>query len=158
MSQTQKKMDINTIIILLIIGAAAGMLGGLVGIGGGIIIVPALILFLGKSQLQAQGISLALIMFPVGILGVMQYYKQGHVDFSIVLILAIGFVVGSFLGSKIAMDLPQDIIRKLFACLLIIVAVKMLFLDKPKSNNKKIPQKEASNNVQEKPMSNSAQT
>jgi uncharacterized membrane protein YfcA len=56
------------------------------------------------------------------------------------------------------MDLPQDIIRKLFACLLIIVAVKMLFLDKPKSNNKKIPQKEASNNVQEKPMSNSAQT
>ena len=91
------------------------MLGGLVGIGGGIIIVPALILFLGKSQLQAQGISLALIMFPVGILGVMQYYKQGHVDFSIVLILAIGFIVGSFLGSKIALDLPQDIIRKLFA-------------------------------------------
>jgi len=156
MSQTQKKMDINTIIILLIIGAAAGMLGGLVGIGGGIIIVPALILFLGKSQLQAQGISLALIMFPVGILGVMQYYKQGHVDFSIVLILAIGFIVGSFLGSKIAMDLPQDIIRKLFAGLLIIVAVKMLFLDKPKNKDKKILQKESKNNLQEIP--NSAQT
>jgi uncharacterized membrane protein YfcA len=156
MSQTQKKMDINTIIILLIIGAAAGMLGGLVGIGGGIIIVPALILFLGKSQLQAQGISLALIMFPVGILGVMQYYKQDHVDFSIVLILAIGFIVGSFLGSKIAMDLPQDIIRKLFAGLLIIVAVKMLFLDKTKNKDKKIPQKESKNNLQEIP--NSAQT
>lgn len=158
MSQTRKKMDINTIIILLIIGVVAGMLGGLVGIGGGIIIVPALILFLGKSQLQAQGISLALIMFPVGILGVMQYYKQGHVDFSIVLILAIGFILGSFLGSKIAMDLPQDIIRKLFACLLIIVAVKMLFLDKPKSKDKKIPQKETNNNAQELKMSNSAQT
>jgi len=158
MPQTRKKMDITTIIILLIIGAAAGMLGGLVGIGGGIIIVPALIYFLGKTQLQAQGISLALIMFPVGILGVMQYYKQGHVDFSIVLILAIGFIVGSFLGSKIAMDLPQDIIRKLFACLLILVAVKMLFLDEPKSKYKKIPQKEASNNLQDKPMSNSAQT
>jgi len=156
MSQTRKKMDINTIIILLIIGAAAGMLGGLVGIGGGIIIVPALIYFLGKSQLQAQGISLALIMFPVGILGVMQYYKQGHVDFSIVLILAIGFIVGSFLGSKIAMDLPQDIIRKLFAGLLIIVAVKMLFLDKPKNKDKKILQKESKNNLQEIP--NSAQT
>jgi uncharacterized membrane protein YfcA len=156
MSQTRKKMDINTIIILLIIGAAAGMLGGLVGIGGGIIIVPALIYFLGKSQLQAQGISLALIMFPVGILGVMHYYKQGHVDFSIVLILAIGFIVGSFLGSKIAMDLPQDIIRKLFAGLLIIVAVKMLFLDKPKNKDKKILQKESKNNLQEIP--NSAQT
>jgi len=158
MSQTRKKMDINTIIILLIIGAAAGLLGGLVGIGGGIIIVPALIYFLGKSQLQAQGISLALIMFPVGILGVMQYYKQGHVDFSIVLILAIGFIVGSFLGSKIAMDLPQDIIRKLFACLLIIVAVKMLFLDKPKSKDKNLPQKETTNTVQELPDPNSAQT
>ena len=154
MPQTRKKMDINTIIILLIIGAAAGMLGGLVGIGGGIIIVPALIYFLGKNQMQAQGISLALIMFPVGILGVMQYYKQGHVDFSIVLVLAIGFIVGSFLGSKIAMDLPQDIIRKLFACLLIIVAVKMLFLDKSKKKDKKMPQKETTNNLQEFPNSN----
>jgi len=158
MSQTRKKMDINTIIILLIIGVAAGMLGGLVGIGGGIIIVPALIYFLGKSQLQAQGISLALIMFPVGILGVMQYYKQGHVDFSIVLILAIGFIVGSFLGSKIAMDLPQDTIRKMFAFLLIIVAVKMLFLDKPKSKDKNLPQKETTNTVQELPDPKSAQT
>ena len=154
MPQNQKKMDINTIIILLIIGVVAGMLGGLVGIGGGIIIVPALIYFLGKNQMQAQGISLALIMFPVVILGVMQYYKQGHVDFSIVLVLAIGFIVGSFLGSKIAMDLPQDIIRKLFACLLIIVAVKMLFLDKSKKKDKKMPQKETTNNLQEFPNSN----
>jgi len=158
MPQNQKKMDINTIIILLIIGVVAGMLGGLVGIGGGIIIVPALIYFLGRTQMEAQGISLALIMFPVGILGVMQYYKQGHVDFSIVLVLAIGFIVGSFLGSKIAMDLPQDNIRKLFACLLIIVAVKMLFLDKPKKKDKKMPQKETTNNLQEFPNTNSAQT
>lgn len=158
MPQTQHKMDFNTIVILLIIGAAAGMLGGLVGIGGGIIIVPALIYFLGKSQLQAQGISLALIMFPVGILGVLQYYKQGHVDFSIVLILAIGFIVGSFLGSKIAMDLPQDIIRKAFACLLILVAVKMLFIDKPKGKDKKIIQKETTKSSRELPIQNSAQT
>ena len=155
MPQTRKIMDINTIIILLIIGAAAGMLGGLVGIGGGIIIVPALIYFLGKNQLQAQGISLALIMFPVGILGVMQYYKQGHVDFSIVLILAIGFIAGSFLGSKIAMNLPQDIIRKIFACLLILVAIKMLFLDKPKSKEKKNQQTEQNNNFIETPITKS---
>ena len=74
-------MDTQTVIILLLVGLAAGILGGLVGIGGGIIIVPALIYFLGFSQFKAQGTSLALIMFPVGILGVLQYYKQGHVDF-----------------------------------------------------------------------------
>lgn len=155
MPKTEHKMDINTILILLIIGAAAGMLGGLIGIGGGIIIVPALVYFLGKTQMQAQGISLALIMFPVGILGVMQYYKQGHVDFSIVIVLAIGFIIGSFFGSKIAMDLPQDLIRKIFACLLILVAVKMLFLDKSKSKDIKNQQIEHSNNFKETPISKS---
>ena len=97
----KNKMDINTMIILVIIGIFSGILGGMVGVGGGIVIVPALIYFLGFNQLDAQGTSLALIMFPVGILGVMQYYKQGHVDFNIVLFIAIGFVAGSFLGSKI---------------------------------------------------------
>jgi len=71
-------------------------------------------------------------MFPVGILGVIQYYKQGHVDFSIVIILAIGFVMGSFLGSKISLSIPQDLVKKFFAILLIVIAIKMLFLDKSK--------------------------
>jgi hypothetical protein len=71
-------------------------------------------------------------MFPVGILGVIQYYKQGHVDFSIVIILALGFVMGSFLGSKISLSIPQDLVKKFFAILLIVIAVKMLFLDKSK--------------------------
>jgi len=125
-------MDINTIIILVIIGILSGILGGMVGVGGGIVIVPALIYFLGFNQLDAQGTSLALIMFPVGILGVMQYYKQGHVDFNIVLFIAIGFVVGSFLGSKISLSIPQETVKKVFALLMIAIAVKMLFFDKPK--------------------------
>lgn len=128
----KNKMDINTIIILVIIGIFSGILGGMVGVGGGIVIVPALIYFLGFNQLDAQGTSLALIMFPVGILGVMQYYKQGHVDFNIVLFIAIGFVVGSFLGSKISLSIPQETVRKVFALLMIAIAVKMLFFDKPK--------------------------
>ncbi len=127
-----KKMDIQIIIILLLVGVAAGMLSGMVGVGGGIILVPALIYFLGLSQLHAQGTSLALIMLPVGILGVLAYYKQGYVDFSLVFFLAIGFLLGSFLGSKISLSLPQETVKRFFAILIIIIALKMLFFDKRK--------------------------
>jgi len=126
-------MEPQTILILICLGVFTGMLSGVVGVGGGIILVPALVYLLGFSQLNAQGTSLALIMFPVGILGVLQYYKNGHIDFSIVLILAIGFIIGSFFGSKIALNIPQDIIRKIFATLMIIIAVKMLFFDTKKN-------------------------
>ena len=126
-------MDTQTIIIIILIGIAAGTLGGMVGIGGGIIIVPALVYFLGFSQMQAQGTSLALIMLPVGILGVLQYHKQGYVDFSIVIWLALGFVAGSYLGSKVSTALPQETVKKMFAVLMIVIAIKMLFFDKPKT-------------------------
>jgi uncharacterized protein len=125
-----KKMDIQTILIIILVGIAAGILGGLVGVGGGIIIVPALVYFIGFSQKTAQGTSLGLIMLPVGILGVLHYYKQGHVDFKVVGILAIGFFVGSYYGSKIALSLPQETIKKIFAILMVLIAIKMLFFDK----------------------------
>ena len=134
--QKNKPMDSQVIIILLLTGIAAGMLGGMVGVGGGIIIVPALVYFMGMSQFSAQGTSLALIMFPVGILGVIQYYKEGHVNFHMVFILAIGFVLGSFLGSKISLSLPQEAVKKSFAILMILIAVKMLFFDKPMPDSK----------------------
>lgn len=127
-------MDIQTILILIMVGIAAGILGGLVGVGGGIIIVPSLVYFIGMSQKTAQGTSLGLIMLPVGILGVLHYYKQGHVDFKIVGILAIGFLAGSYFGSKIALSLTQETIKKVFACLMILIAIKMLFFDKPKKS------------------------
>jgi uncharacterized protein len=123
-------MDMQTIIILILIGIAAGMLGGMVGVGGGIIIVPALIFFLGFSQKMAQGTSLGILLLPVGILGVLQFYKQGYVDTRAVLIISLGFLIGSFYGSKIALSLPQDTVKKIFATLMIIVAIKMLFFDK----------------------------
>jgi uncharacterized membrane protein YfcA len=138
-TQNKNKMEITTttVLILLAIGLFSGMLGGLVGIGGGIVLVPALIYILGFSQLNAQGISLALIMFPVGVLGVINYYKQGHIDFNIVFILAIGFVIGSFLGSKFAMNIPQAFVKKCFAMLMIVIAIKMLFFDKKDANKDK---------------------
>lgn len=124
-------MDTQTVLIVVMVGIAAGVLGGLVGVGGGIIIVPALVYFLGFSQKTAQGTSLGLIMLPVGILGVLQYYKQGHVDFRVVGILAVGFLIGSFFGSKIALGLSQETVKKVFAVLMILIAIKMLFIDKP---------------------------
>jgi uncharacterized membrane protein YfcA len=125
-------MTIQTIIIIIITGLAAGILGGMVGVGGGIIIVPCLVYFLAFSQHQAQGTSLALMLFPVGILGVINYYKKGYVDFRYAGLLAIGFVLGSYLGSKFSLSLPQDTVKKVFAVIMIVVAVKMLFFDKPK--------------------------
>ena len=133
----KKDMDMQTILIIILVGIAAGILGGLVGVGGGIIIVPSLIYFIGFSQKTAQGTSLGLIMLPVGILGVLMYYKQGHVDFRVVGILAIGFLAGSYFGSKIALSLPQETVKKIFAILMILIAVKMLFLDKPKKEETK---------------------
>lgn len=134
-------MDLQTICILILIGMASGILGGMVGVGGGIIIVPALVYFLGFSQHTAQGTSLGLIMLPVGILGFIQYYNscktQGQpIDFKIIGLLAAGFVIGSFFGSKLAISLSQETVKKIFAALMIVVAVKMLFFDK--SNDKKI--------------------
>lgn len=123
-------MTIQTIVILLITGIAAGILGGLVGVGGGIIIVPSLVYFLSFSQKSAQGTSLGLLLLPVGILGVLQYYKQGHVDLRVVAIIAIGFLAGSYFGSKIALSLPQETVKKIFAVVLLLIAFKMLFIDK----------------------------
>ncbi len=129
-------MSLQTILLLLIIGLAAGVLSGMVGVGGGILIVPALVFFLSFSQKSAQGTSLGILLLPVGLLGVMQYYKQGHVDLKIVLIIAAGFLLGSLLGSKVALSLPDEKVKRIFAIVLMLVAIKMLFFDrvKPKEN------------------------
>ena len=123
-------MNIQTILLLAIIGLAAGVLSGMIGIGGGIIIVPALVFILGFSQQQAQGTSLGLLLLPVGILAVLNYYKQGYIDIKVVAIMSVTFVLGGWLGSKLSLSLPQETIKKIFAVLLIIVAGKMLFFDK----------------------------
>jgi len=138
------KMDIQSVLIVILTGIAAGMLSGLVGIGGGLVIVPALVYFLGFSQHTAQGTSLMMILLPVGVLAVINYYKQGYVDMKVVWLLAIGFIVGGYFGSKIAISLPQETVKKIFAVLMIAIAIKMLFLDKKireKANNQMIEKK-----------------
>ncbi len=123
-------MDIQMIIGLLLIGFAAGILGGMVGVGGGLIVVPALVFFFGFSQHQAQGTSLGLLVLPVAILGMMNYYKAGFVDFKIVGLLAFSFFIGSYFGSKWSLSLPQEMVKKFFAILLFYTAFKMIGWEK----------------------------
>lgn len=134
----RKKMDIETVLILLLIGLAAGVLSGVIGIGGGIVIVPALVYFIGFSQRTAQGTSLAILLLPIGLLGVIQFYKAGYVDVRVTAVIALAFFIGSYFGSRIALTVPQEILKKSFAVLIIIIGIKMLFFDKQVADEDKI--------------------
>lgn len=124
-----KNMNAETILLLVMIGLAAGILSGLVGVGGGIIIVPALVFFLGFSQQQAQGTSLGLLLLPVGILAVINYYNKGHIDIKVVAVMSMAFVAGGWLGSKWAISISQETLRKIFAIILFYTAFRMLNWD-----------------------------
>jgi uncharacterized membrane protein YfcA len=134
-------MSATTLLILVIIGLAAGFLSGLVGIGGGIIMVPSLVFFLGLTQKQAQGTSLGVLMLPVVALAVWQYHKQGHINFNYVFLIAVAFVTGGFLGSKLALSVSDDKMKKIFALVLLAVSIKMLFFDKTKNSSPTEPTK-----------------
>lgn len=127
-------MDAYTVIILIAIGIAAGILSGLVGVGGGIALVPLLVYFLHYNQHQAQGTSLGVLSFPVVILAFITYYNDckktgAPIEFNVIAIIGIGFVAGGLLGSKIAVKIDQELLRKLFAILLFYTGVKMLNWD-----------------------------
>lgn len=128
-------MSLHTIIVLVLVGLAAGMLSGLVGVGGGVIIVPALVLFLGFSQKAAQGTSLGILLLPIGILAVVQYYKEGYINISYVATVAIAFLAGSYFGSKLAITLSDEKVKRIFAIALMLIAIKMLFFDKHKGEH-----------------------
>lgn len=122
-------MNLETILILIAVGLVAGTLSGLVGVGGGIIIVPALVFFLGFSQQAAQGTSLGLLLLPAGILAVINYYKQGFIDLKVVGIMCAAFVLGGWVGSKLALSLSQEMVKKIFAVVLFYTAFKMMGWD-----------------------------
>jgi uncharacterized protein len=123
-------MSTQTLLLIVLIGLAAGILSGLVGVGGGIIIVPALIFLLGFGMHQAMGTSLGILLLPAGILGVLNYYRKGYVDVKVVVILFVGFLVGNYVGSKISLGLSETVLKKIFAMVLVLIAGKMLFFDK----------------------------
>ena len=123
-------MSASTILLLLAVGLAAGMLSGLVGLGGGVIIVPALVYLMGFSQHQATGTSLGILLLPAGIFAVINYYNKGYIDIKVVLLIFAGFLVGGWLGSKISLNLSQVTLKKVFAVILLLIAGKVLFFDK----------------------------
>lgn len=123
-------MSTGYILALLVIGFAAGFMSSLVGIGGGVVIVPALVIIFGLSQKMAQGTSLAMLSLPVAFIGAYNYYKEGQVNWKMALILAATFVIGGYLGSKVVLGLDTSIVKKIFAIFMIVIAVKYLFFDK----------------------------
>jgi uncharacterized membrane protein YfcA len=120
-------MSINTIIILAVVGILAGFISGSLGVGGGIIIVPALVFFLGFTQHQAQGISLGMMLAPIGLLSFINYHRQGYTNLKYSLILLTVFFIGSYLGSRMAVQLPAATLKKIFGGLMLIAGVRMIF-------------------------------
>ena len=116
-----------SLLFYILLGLLAGVLSGLIGIGGGVIIVPSLIFWFGFSQQEAQGTTLGLLVPPIGILAAWTYYQQGYVNFKVAALICFGFVLGGLLGAKIAVDLPSAVLEKVFGIVLLLIALKMIF-------------------------------
>ena len=119
-------MSVSMLIMLLAIGLVTGIMAGMLGIGGAIIMVPALVFIMGFSQHMAQGTSLAVMLPPIGIIAAYNYWNAGQVNLKFALILAVAFIIGSYFGSKFALNIPQPVLKKIFGVLLLLVAAKML--------------------------------
>ena len=120
-------MSISTCIILIVIGILAGILSGVVGVGGGLIIIPLLIILLGLSQHEAQGTSLAVMLPPIGILAAINYHKAGFVKWEYAMIIAITFIIGGYFGSKYAVTLRPEIVKRVFGIVMLFGALQMIF-------------------------------
>ena len=119
-------MSITQFLILIIIGLIAGFVSGSMGVGGGIIIIPAMVLFMGVTQQQAQGTSIAVISVPVALVAAMNYYKEGYINIKFTAVIILTFVVGAYFGSKIAVHIPAKTSQKSFGVLLLLVGLKMV--------------------------------
>ena len=117
----------TNILLYLLLGLVAGTLSGLIGIGGATIVIPALVLMFGLSQHMAQGTTLALMVPPIGILAAWTYYQKGLVDLKIAGFVCLGFLLGGLLGAKLAIGIPEQILKKMFGIFLLIVSLRMIF-------------------------------
>jgi len=120
-------MSTSMLVILLLIGLVAGFASGMVGIGGGIIIVPALVYFLALSQHQAQGISIGMLLMPVGFMAAFNYYKSGNLNFQYSIIIGLTFIVGAYLGSKVSLQVDEVLMKRIFGVFILLMAIKLIF-------------------------------
>ncbi len=123
-------MELQSAVIVTLIGTVAGLLSGLLGLGGAIIIIPSLVILLGYSQQMAQGTALMMMVLPVGALAAFQYYQKGLVDIKAAIIMAAFFFIGGYFGAKFTTQISADVLKKAFALMLVVIAVKMWFFDK----------------------------
>ncbi|MCJ7674390.1 MAG: sulfite exporter TauE/SafE family protein [Sedimentisphaerales bacterium] len=114
------------IILYILLGLLTGVFSGMFGLGGGVVIIPALVFLFGLSQHQAQGTTLALLVPPIGLLAAWQYYKQGYVDLKIAAFVCLGFFFGGLLGAKLVVGLPEPLLRRLFGVALLMISIKMI--------------------------------
>jgi len=120
-------MTTTTIVILIIIGIAAGIFSGLIGVGGGLIMIPLFVVLLGLNQHQAQGLSLAVMLPPVTFLAALNYHRAGAIDWRMALIVSAFFIIGGYFGSKFALKIDQQTLKKVFGVVILVVALKMIF-------------------------------
>jgi uncharacterized membrane protein YfcA len=124
-------MSITTLLILVAIGLFAGIAGGMIGIGGGLVIVPCLVYFLGLSQFEAQGTSVATLLLPIGVLAAYNYHQAEVINWRYALIIALTFIVGGYIGSKLTLSfLSESTVKKMFGVIMLVGAIKMIFFSK----------------------------
>ena len=116
-----------TISLYLVLGLVAGILGGMFGIGGGIVVIPAFIYIFGMSQHMAQGTTLALMVPPIGLLAAWTYYNHGDVNLKVATFVCIGFFIGGLLGAKLAVGIPDAMLKKTFGVAMLAIALQMIF-------------------------------
>ncbi|MBP2833087.1 sulfite exporter TauE/SafE family protein [Aquimarina sp. U1-2] len=119
-------MNVSVFVSLILIGALAGFFSGTLGIGGSVIMIPLMLLWLNFTQHQAQGTSLAVLAVPVTFFAAYNYYQEGHVNWKYAVIIAVTFIIGGYLGSKLAISIHQGVLKKIFGGVLLIVAIKMI--------------------------------
>jgi uncharacterized protein len=114
-------------LLYIVLGLVAGVFGGIFGIGGGIILIPALVFFFGLTQHQAQGTTLAILIPPIGLLAALKYYYSGNVKLGMAAFICLGFFIGGYFGASLIQNLPDLLLKKLFGVFLLMVSLKMIF-------------------------------
>lgn len=120
-------MSLTILILLILIGLSAGLLSGFVGVGGGLIIIPLLMLLIGFGQHTAQGTSLAVMLPPIGILAALNYHKEGLVNWKYALIISLAFIIGGYFSSKWAVSMDEKTLKRVFGIMLLLGGIKLIF-------------------------------